>query len=128
VQERVRWYCPGFLEIRSFKNKPGISYELGQKYKVFPQGISWRIYKHFPIYKHYPFRSANQIMKKKRSHQDTGFNKTYERFNGPDNCFMDILPGYKVARKYDGGFHEFEIKNQGSLLGRWLRSRKYITW
>lgn len=128
VQERVLWYCPGYLEIRSFRNKPGIHYELGQKNNVIPQGIGWQIYKYFPVYKHYPFRSVRQIMKKKQSHRETGFNFTYEKFEDTDSCFLDILPNYKIARKYDGSFHEFEIKNQGSLLRRWLRGHRYITW
>ena len=128
VQERVLWYCPGYLEIRSFRNKKSIYYDLGQRNEVLPHGISWQIYKHFPIYKHYPFRSVAQINKKKRSHQITGFSGTYQKFGGPDSCFMDIIPPYKVARKFDGSFHEFEIKNQGSLLRRWLRAHRYITW
>lgn len=128
VQERVLWYCPGFLEIRQFKNKPGIRYDLSQRHDVTPRGIGWRIYKYFPIYKHYPFRSVAQIMKKKRQNALSGFSVTYEKFSGADSCFVDILPNYRIARKYDGSFHEFEVENQGSLLRRWLRARRYITW
>jgi len=128
VQKRVLWYCPGYIEIRMFRNKSGIYYELGQRNKVIPRGIGWQIYKKFPVYKHYPFRSVSQIMKKKKSHQQTGFNYTYEKFADVDSCFVDILPDYKIARKYDGSFHEFEIRNQGSLLSRWLRDHRYITW
>ena len=57
VQERVLWYCPGYLEIRSFRNKPGIHYELGQRNETLPKGSAGRSTNHFPIYKHYPFRS-----------------------------------------------------------------------
>src|SRR3989339_325747 len=128
VQERLRWYCPGYLEIRSFRNKRGIHYELGQRNLTIPKGIGWQIYKYFPIYKHYPFRSVEQIMKKKLAHRQTDFNYTYERYATEADCFVDILPNYKVGRKYDGSFHEFEIKNQGTLLGRWLRSGRYIRW
>jgi glycosyltransferase involved in cell wall biosynthesis len=128
VQQRVLWYCPGFLEIRQFKNKPGIHYELAQRHQVTPRGIGWKIYKPFPIYKHYPFRSVTQILKKKAQNIQSGFSESYGRFADPDSCFVDILPNYKVARKFDGSFHEFEIKNQGSLLARWLRAHKYITW
>lgn len=128
VQERVRWYCPGYLEIRSFKNKPGIHYELGQRHEVVPRGIGWQIYKHFPIYKHYPYRSVGQIMKKREQNRRTGFSESYGRFGGSADCFVDILPNYKVARRYDGSFHEFEIRDQGSLLRRWLRGHRYITW
>lgn len=128
VQERVLWYCPGFLEIRQFKNKAGIHYNLSQRNNVLPKGIGWRIYKYFPIYKHYPFRSVEQIMKKKKQNVETGFSVTYSRIETVEDCFVDILPNYKVARKFDGSFHEFEIKNQGSLFKRWLRAHRYITW
>lgn len=128
VQARITWYCPGFLEIRQFKNKPGIRYDLSQRHQILPRGVGWRIYKHFPIYKHYPYRSVAQIMKKKQQNIQSGFSVTYGRLNGPDDCFVDILPNYKVARRYDGSFHEFELKSQGSLLRRWLRGHKYTTW
>lgn len=128
VQERVQWYCPGFLEIRQFKNKPGIYYDLAQRHDVTPKGIGWKIYKHFPVYKHYPFRSVSQMMKKKGQNLQSGFSETYGRFAGEDDCFVDILPNYKIARKFEGSFHEFEIKNQGSLFRRWLRAHRYITW
>ena len=60
VQERVLWYCPGYLEIRQFRNKPGIYYDLGQRNNTLPHGIGWQIYKHFPVYKHYPYRSVSR--------------------------------------------------------------------
>jgi glycosyltransferase involved in cell wall biosynthesis len=128
VQERVLWYCPGYLEIRSFRNKKGIAYDLSKHHVILPDGIGWQIYKHFPIYKHYPFRSVSQIMKKKKLYQDDSFTPTYDRIGDEGSCFVDILPNYKVARRYDGSFHEFEIKNQGTLFGRWLRGSRYITW
>jgi hypothetical protein len=128
VEERVLWYCPGYLEVRSFKNKPGIHYNLNKHHIVLPEGIGWKIYKYFPIYKHYPFRSVAQILKKHGLHKNSIFTPTYNGKNDYDSCFVDILPNYKIARKFDGSFHEFEIKNQGSLLSRWLRAHRYITW
>lgn len=128
VQERILWYCPGYIEIRSFRNKKGIYYDLAKHHIILPEGIGWQIYKYFPIYKHYPYRSVPQIMKKKQQNLAVRFNDTYKRFDSYDNCFVDILPNYKIARKFDGSFHEFEIENQGSLLRRWLRGHKYITW
>lgn len=127
VQERVRWYCPGFLEIRQFKNKSNIHYDLSKHHLLLPQGINWRTYKYFPIYKHYPFRSVSQITKKRGS-IDVDFTPTYSKISDNESCFVDSLPGYKVARRFDGSFHEFEIRNQGSLLRRWLRAHRYITW
>jgi glycosyltransferase involved in cell wall biosynthesis len=128
VQERVLWYCPGYLEIRSFRNKKGIAYDLAKHHVILPEGIGWQIYKHFPIYKHYPFRSVAQIMKKKAIYKDDSFTPTYHEIKDEAACFIDILPNYKVARKWDGSFHEFEVKNQGTLFGRWLRGSRYITW
>lgn len=125
IQERVTWYCPGFLEIRSFKNKRGIYYNLGDRHKVLPYGISWHMFSKYPVYKHYPYRSVSQMMKKKRQHDQTGFSVTYR---GVDEAgiFKDILPGYKIARKFDGSFHEFEVNQQGSILARWLRAHRYM--
>lgn len=126
VQERVTWYCPGFLEIRQFKNKMGVHYDLGQFHNVLPQGIGWKICKSFPIYKHYPYRSGEQMLKKKRLNEQSRFSITWRNVRDKDSCFVDILPGYKVARKFDGSFHEFELINQGSLLRKWLRAHRYM--
>jgi len=128
VQERVHWYCPGYLEIRQFRNKPGIYYDLGQRNNTLPHGIGWQIYKHFPVYKHYPYRSVSQMMKKKEQHQQSGFSVSYQKLQSADDCFVEILPNYKQARRFDGSFHEFELAKQGSLLSRWLRGHKFITW
>jgi glycosyltransferase involved in cell wall biosynthesis len=125
VQERIRWYCPGYVEIRQFKNKPGIYYDLAQEDNVLPRGIGWRIYKHFPNFKHYPYRSVAAIFKKKKTHQTTGFSNNLLDIESVDDCYYDILPGCKVARRFDGSFHEFEIKNQGSLFRRWLMAHRY---
>lgn len=126
VQERVTWYCPGFLEIRSFKNKPGIRYDLGEHARCFPHGIGWKIYKYFPVYKHYPYRSVEQMLRKKSFNINREFSASYGKLVDEASCFVDLLPNYKIARKFDGSFHEFEVKNQGSLFSRWLRAHRYI--
>ena len=98
--------------------------------KCCRRGIGWQISKHFPIYKHYPYRFVGQMMKRKtRRNRASGFSESYSRFPDRDNsCFVHLLPNYKDARKFDGSFHEFELRNQGSLFRRWLRGREYITW
>jgi len=126
IRERVRWYCPGFLEIRSFKNKKGIYYKLGEHHKVLPCGLGWHMFSKFPIYKHYPYRSVDQMRRKKEQHAITGFTMTYRGLEEGSAYFNDILPGYKIARRFDGSFHEFEIDKQGSILARWLRAHRYI--
>ncbi|MEA3492897.1 MAG: glycosyltransferase [Candidatus Margulisiibacteriota bacterium] len=126
LQERIKWYCPGLLEIRQFKNKPGIYYELSEHGRVLPHGIGWKMYKYFPIYKHYPYRSVGQVLKKKKRSEEVGFSASYNQIQDQASCFQDILPNYKVARRFDGSFHEFELDKQGSILNRWLRARKYV--
>jgi glycosyltransferase involved in cell wall biosynthesis len=125
VQERVLWYHPGRIEIRQFRNKPGIHYDLAQRHDVLPRGIGWQIYKHFPIFKHYPYRSVEQVLGKKQQHIASGFSNSYKPFSDPESVFLERLAGYKVVRKYDGSFHEFELKSQGSLFRRWLRAHRY---
>lgn len=124
IQQRVTWYCPGFLEIRSFKNKKGIYYDLCQA-GVLPRRVGIKPFSKFPVYKHYPFRSVDQILKKKKQRQLTDLSPTYNNISDYDSCFRDILPGFKVARKFDGSFHEFEIDKQGSMFWRWFRGYRY---
>lgn len=126
VQEKILYYCPGGIEIRQFRNKKGICYDLTRYHDVLPRGIGLKIYKYFPIIKHYPYRLVKQILGKKKEYGDAFFTGTYYRFSNRDSCFHDILDGYKVVRKFDGSFHEFEINNQGSLFKRWFRSHRYL--
>ena len=125
LQERLLWYCPGFLEIRQFKNKRGVFYDVGQR-GVLPKGIGWRMYSKYPVYKHYPYRSTAQMMKKRDEQAKSKFSNSFETIKDETNCYRNILPGYKVARKFDGSFHEFELNQQGSILWRWLRSYRYL--
>ncbi|MBI5400094.1 hypothetical protein HZB07_05760 [Candidatus Saganbacteria bacterium] len=126
VQQRITWYCLGFLEIRSFKNKKGIYYNLGDRHKTLPYGIGWHMFSKYPIYKHYPYRSVRQMLKKKIQHAQTGFSVTYIDLSEGAGLFKEILPGYKIARQFDGFFHEFEVDKQGTILGRWLRAHRYM--
>lgn len=126
VQERVTWYCPGALEIRQYKNKKGIYYDPGRGGKVLAEGVGLKMYRYFPIYKHYPYRSVTQMLKKKKQNERTGFSCSYRGVDDMRSCFRDVLPGFKIAREFDGSFHEFEIKNQGPILWRWFRSYRYM--
>jgi hypothetical protein len=84
------------------------------------------MYRYYPVYKHYPYRSVEQMLGKRGQHQTTGFSTSYGDFQQAKDCFRDCLPGFKAARKFDGSFHEFELKNQGSVLKRWLRAHRYM--
>ena len=126
IQQRLTWYCPGFLEIRSFKNKKEVHYDIGQYHNVLPKGVSWKMFSQFPVYKHYPYRSVDQMLKKKKLNDRSGFSITWKKVKDEESCFVDILPNYKIARKFDGSFHEFELANQGSLFKRWLRAHRYM--
>jgi transposase-like protein len=65
------------------------------------------------------------MLKKKAQHSQTGFAVTYREID-ESNIFKEILPGYKIAHKFDGSFHEFEVDKQGSIIARWLRAHRYM--
>lgn len=112
VQERLKWYSPASgLEIRQFKNKKGLYYDRNKHSQVMADGVGWKTLLYFPVYKHYPYRSSKQISKKINEGREKGFfSPTYEKIGALDTCFLNRLG--KINCKFDGSFHEFEIKNQ----------------
>ncbi|MFC1511175.1 glycosyltransferase family A protein [Candidatus Margulisiibacteriota bacterium] len=136
-QDSVRWYCPFGLEGRQFKNMPQLYWTKNGKWTMnmgrsaLPNGLKWyKIYPKYGIYKHYNFRSPEQLRKRAldRLKAKHGSAVNYEQFlKMPDKDFyVKKLPGLKVARKFDGSFYEFELENQGSMFKRWLFSGKYV--
>lgn len=118
MQKNILWYCPGFIEIRQFRNKKGIAYQLQEHTRLFPHGLNHRINNRFPVFKHYPYRSAEQINHKTVQTNTSHFGGAYSQ-TIQENVFLEKLPTYKQVRQYDGSFHEFEMKNQKPL---WLRA------
>lgn len=127
IQEQVVFYQPGSLEIRQFKNKPDIFYNINQRNRVFPYGIGNKILFDFPIFKHYIIRSQTQL----ENRPITGFayddlEKT--KVNLPQNrdAFRDkVFENLSQVRKYEGSFEEFEPGSRPNFFMQWLAWRKY---
>jgi hypothetical protein len=136
-QNRIRWYSPGGLEGRQFKNKPHLYWTKNGKLimtmgkTALPNGLKWyKVHPKYGIYKHYNFRTPEQIRKRALDRVSTNYISAvnYKKYiNIPEKGFyIPKIPGMKVARKFDGSFYEFELENQGSMLKRWFDSRKYV--
>lgn len=128
IQEKVIYYHPGSLEIRQFRNKPGIYYNLNQLANVVPTGIGLSTLFDYPIYKHYVIRSLAQ----RRSKPAGGLGNTADKQTSSQSITLkDIAKDkldshYKQTRKYDGSFHEFEPGNRPNFLTQFLRWHEYI--
>jgi hypothetical protein len=136
-QDKIRWYTPGVLEGRQFKNLPHLYWTKNGKWiktignTALPNGLRWyKVYSKYAIYKHYNFRTPDQIRKRaqeriKSNHRTA---KRYKRYADlPDEAYFVPKPkGAKIARKFEGSFYEFELENQGSMLKRWFNSRKHL--
>ncbi|OGI05964.1 MAG: hypothetical protein A2Y40_04250 [Candidatus Margulisbacteria bacterium GWF2_35_9] len=132
IQEQVIYFQPGGIEIRQFKNKKGIYYNLNQMGNVVPHGVKQSTLLDYPIFKHYVHRSLKQVMNR----PSTGFakNKTENIKNQDidfDKVFLEKLdPKKKQIRIYDGSFHELEPGSRPSFFNQWLAWRHYrpIDW
>ena len=125
-EERIKWYCPGFIEIRQFRNKKNIRYDLNQHGRLFPAGLNFKINKKFPILKHYPYRSENQVTEKILQAEKTQFGGAYSDAEFKKSIYLEKLSKYKQARQFDGNFHEFELENQKPLWWRMITQWKYL--
>lgn len=133
IQEQVTYYQPGSLEVRQFKNKKGLFYNLNQAASVLPYNIGFRTLFDFPIFKHYIVRSPQQVQKRPIS----GFaNITPEKLETLKSipyeaCFKDKLyPDLKQVRHYTGSFDEFEPGKRPAFIWQWLNWHRYkkIEW
>lgn len=128
VQDQVVYYQPGSLEIRQFKNKRNIFYNLNQGPSVLPYNVGYKTLLDFPIFKHYIVRSPQQVQNRPKS----GFAyQTLDKTDAPTSssyeaCFKDKLyPDLKQVRKYTGSFDEFEPGKRPAFLWQWLSWYRY---
>jgi len=135
VREQVVYYEPGVnLEIRQFKNKKGIFYNLHQHNNLVPYGIHWKPLLDFPIFCHYVIRSTKQFETRYfKGHAHNGFNTssdkndviTHDTIN-PADIFRDYLfTSTKQVRKFDGDFLEFDPLKRPGFLKQYLNFHKY---
>jgi len=131
IQEQVIYYNPGTLEIRQFRNKPNIYYNLNQVYNVVPTGIGLKTLFDFPIFKHYVTRSITQKQKKSGGVGAVRGELSANHKVNLDEVFKDkCSPHFAQTRIYDGSFHELHPKNRPAFFYQWLAWRHYrpIEW
>ena len=123
IQDQVIFYQPGFLEIRQFRNKPGIYYNLNSNKCVFPHGLKQRTLFDFPVLKHYPHRSKQQLVNKPKK----GFPSIREKEKVKKiELFTDqYTKNLKQVRKYEGDFGEFQPGKRPNFLWQWLTWYRY---
>lgn len=124
VQERIRWYSPFWVEVRQFRDRPGVRYRPGEHGRVVPHGVGWWPYLKMPILKHYPYRTPAQAARRRAAAADRGFSGTAADAR-PDADRPTYGPTYRVARRFDGDFGELELDRQGNLLAMLLRWRRW---
>jgi hypothetical protein len=120
VQERLTWYSPFWLEIRQFKSSKVTRYQEGKHGSVVPDGVGWQPYSKVPIFKHYPYRTPQQMQQRLETMKQRGFSGTVldasiyrERYSSE----------YKESRKFSGDFEEFEMNRQNllTMTYKWKR-------
>jgi glycosyltransferase involved in cell wall biosynthesis len=129
VQEQVVFYQPGGLEVRQFKNKPGIFYDLNQVYRVRPHGLKDKTLWDFPIYKHYVTYRPDQFeakpykgLKIVRDEDEKIENKQFEL----NSAYKDkVEPRLKQVRKFEGDFGEFTPGKRPGFIRQYLAWHKY---
>ncbi len=127
IQSQVTHYSPGGLEIRQFKNKPNIFYDITETGRVFPYGIKQKPLLDYPIFKHYVIRGPQQFQQK----DGTWSTKIKRDQNNQPLIHFDQINAFgKQVRQFDGSFHEFEPSNRPSFLIQYLNWRKYrkVDW
>jgi glycosyltransferase involved in cell wall biosynthesis len=127
LQEQLLYYQPGGLEVRQFRNKPGIHYNLNQHGNLLPYGIKPKPYLDYPVIKHYVNRFPEHRIKFKPT---SSFSDDRDAANDSqlveDACFIDRLSDdKKQVRHYDGSFLEFEPGSRPSFFKQWLSWHKY---
>ena len=107
------------LEIRSFKNKKGIYYDLGKRHKTLPHGINWHMFSKYPVYKRIRFAPFSKLWTKINKQADRIF--YYLQWYGWRKAvFKDVLANYKIARQFDDHFMSLKLINRGQSEP-WLR-------
>jgi glycosyltransferase involved in cell wall biosynthesis len=123
VQERLRYYSPFWLEIRQFKSSKYTVYKEGVHGQVIPQGVGWQPFSKVPIYKHYPYRTPEQMRQRLEAMKQRGFSGARQGSNIYRERFSDE---YKEVRKFDGDFAEFEMVKQGNILTMMYKWKRLV--
>jgi hypothetical protein len=123
VQERLRYYSPFWLEVRQFKSSARTHYKDGVHGKVIPEGVGWRPFSKVPIYKHYSYRTPEQMQRRLEALAQRGFSGA--RLS--QSIYRETFSSeYKTARKFNGDFEEFEMSRQGNLLTMMYKWKRLV--
>ena len=136
ITKEVIYFEPGVnLEIRQFKNKKGIFYNLHQHNKLVPHGINWKPLLDFPIFRHYVVRSLKQLKNRTYTHDqaNNGFGSGSDKHSlsssnsyNYDDMFKDFLFTSKnQVRKFSGDYYEFCPTKRPNFLKQYLDFHKY---
>jgi len=110
IQERRRWYCPEWIEIRQFRNAPGVAFTPTAHASLLPQGLNrFKINQNFPVLKHYPIRTPAQARKRAMERVASGFAPHAQWILERDTVFRDRFKDYPIAKCYGGSFEEYEF-------------------
>ncbi len=126
IQDQVLHYSPGGLEVRQFKNKKNIYYNINKTGRVHPYGIKEKPLLDYPILKHYVIRGPQQFENKEKL-----WTKHIKDEQGQKKIFYDQINRFsKQVRVYDGSFNEFEPSNRPSFFIQYLNWHKYrkVDW
>ena len=135
ISDQVVFYEPGVnLEIRQFKNKKGIFYNINQRGLV-PVNISWKMLYDFPVFRHYVVRSKRQFLTRPYSNgqEFNGFSGLSDKSDKPQYTDVDddkvfrthMFTSEKQVRRFDGDFKEFNPGKRPSFLKQYLDFSKY---
>jgi len=130
IQDQIIYYQPGAIEVRQFKNKKGLFYNLNLVSSVLPHGLKNIPLLDYPILKHYWHRFPEYRMNKPNNGV-AYWRPDEKRTIKYEECFKDRLyDDYKLVRKYDGSFYELAPGNRPNFFKQWLAWRKYkpIHW
>jgi len=127
LQDQIKHYSPGGLEVRQFKNKPNTFFNLNNHRKVYPEGVKATPLLDYPILKHYVVRGPQQFIHK----SSTGTQGVREETTKEQRIYFDQINDFgKQVRVYDGSFKEFEPGNRPPFIIQYLNWHKYrkVDW
>ena len=116
IQERRRWYCPEWVEVRQFRNSKNVRFHLSRHGTLFPEGLNrHKVNIHLPLIKHYSYRTPEQVKARAKDRVTSGFGKHFEWVLNSSSVFRDKFENFEVTKCYTGSFEEYEFKK--ALLG-----------
>lgn len=111
AQEKLHWCFPHSIEYRQFINKKGVYFDVNKHETLAPYGADrLRGNKHFPVFKHYPFRVPDQMIKRAQDRCESGFCDYQWVLESADLFYENApFPGNAKLRRFDDVIGSFEL-------------------